>query len=363
MPDPVENPVMNPNPVVNPIMNPNVSRIPAHEIIAQLRKYDGSKDAKEFLSRYKYDLRFYGLTFEWAIRNFDRVLLNDASRWWEAQWHNIEELMDTRNTEDEFKALFEIIEDDFLRMFDHSAQESTYRRKNKAISFKLGDDPTKYVTQKLEILRLINPSMTESKKITQIIKGLSYELRQTLVLQNIGTVHELLTKLRNLAEIYEDDRSRTSRRSNSHNFVQTPVQSSSSRANPSSSHFLQKVEPLPPNPQQSGPKYPKGKNLVTNDGQPICNFCQYSGHLARDCIELKTKRSSENPNRNTNYSRGSYNRGYGRRGSRGNGRRFNNYRLGYYNNPNQQLHSLSQTVENVENYNAEHSNLNSVQEN
>jgi len=158
-----------------------VPAYPIHEIAGQMRKYDGRSDAHEFMSRFKYDLRTYGLSLEWALRNFDRVLEGKASSWWSSKWHNISTELDGCNTPDEIEIVFNNNEADFYAFFDNNAQESIYRRQNKSLKFKLGVCPTKYITDKLKVLRLIDPNMTENKKVAQIIKGLPYDLRQTMV--------------------------------------------------------------------------------------------------------------------------------------------------------------------------------------
>jgi len=290
---------------------PIINRVPIHEIIAQLRRYNGTTDAREFLERFKYDMRTFKLSHEWALRNLDRILEGNASAWWSSKWHAVSIDLGNCQNDADFAALFNQTEIDFYRMFDHSAQESTFRQRNKAIRFSLGEDPTTYVTKKLEILRHLDANMTEAKKIAQIIKGLPYELRQTMVLQTINTVHELLEKLRNLSEVYEDQRGRQKdvRREkqtnssylvnpafvNSSSYVQNPMYASYPFALQTQQAELKQIA-KPKNSQQVGQVYPKGKYMKTPDGQAICNYCHYAGHIVRNCVELleRKKRSLGN---------------------------------------------------------------------
>ena len=46
---------------------------------------------------------------------------------------------------------------DFLKYFDHSSQQATWRERNKSLKFRLGDSSQTYVMSKVEILRNIDP--------------------------------------------------------------------------------------------------------------------------------------------------------------------------------------------------------------
>ena len=294
------------SPPPSPNRNPPpqvVNRMPTHEVIAQLRKYDGKKDAQEFMSRFKYDVLSYGLTTEWALRNFDRLLEGDAAAWWVSKWHAVSQELDACQNQGQIGDLFRRTEQEFYEIFDHSAQESTYRQRNKALTFTLGEDPTEYVTRKLELLRHIDANMSESKKITQIIKGLQYSLRQNMVLQTINSVHELLTKLRRVSEVHEEQKSRERKlfetKPNSYRSFSKPLYSSVvSGDNRNSGHTLNEV--VPKNRQQAGHAYIKGKNVRSPDGAPVCNYCHFAGHVVKNCIELQERDKRRGVTRNFN---------------------------------------------------------------
>ena len=368
-----------PPPHPGPGIVPPVAPIfPLHEIIAHLRKYDGHSDAREFMDKFRYDMATYGLSREWALRNFDRIVEGDALSWWSAKYCRISAELDQCQNENDVTIVFDANEQDFYSFFDNSAQESTYRRENKTIKFKLGDCPTKYVTEKLRVPCLIDANMSECKKIAQLIKGLPYDLRQTMVLQNVQTVQELLSKLRNLSELYDEHKndSRTSNPKYIPNPVFSPASfSSSSRTNqlnnfpnqptnypvqPNSqnhyrsyqrqTHFSTQVaQPASHNTpgrfaQQVGPQYPKGRNLKTPEGLPICNYCHYANHITRDCEELRfrnARRDQPNSNNNNTSRNYSYNRSNNNVGPSAN----TNSRTFHSNayNRGQNLHSLDAT--------------------
>jgi len=298
-----------PTPAINAVNTE--TRIPINEIIAQLRIYDGHSDAREFMSRFRYDLKSYKLSLEWGLRNLDRALTGDAAAWWSARWHDVEKDLNQCNNIDAVKNLFEYQEAQLFAFFDNSSKQSLYRRENKSLKFSLGDCPTKYVTQKLKILRLIDADMSESKKITQIIKGLSYDLRQTMTLQGIYSVNELLEKLRSVSEVYFEHSSNKSPSS-----LPTPMNSYSSivsntnrvlnpprNRNNNEGNFFRNFETRNGNTNyrryysdQIGPVYPKGK-FFTDDGRQICNYCHYAGHTTFNCQEL-TRKNQQRGNRN-----------------------------------------------------------------
>ena len=351
-------------PIVNPVVNPN-ARVPIHEVIQQLRKYDGQSDAREFFNCFKYDITSYGLSFEWAIRNFDRVLQDNAESWWMAKWPSVETDLSSCDNADEFEHLFSVIEREFYSFFDNSAQESTYRRRNKQITFKLGECPTRFVTEKLKVLRLIDPEVRERKKVVQIIKGLPYNLRQTMTLQSIDSVQELLVKLRNLAEIHEEhvnsssksthsfnstsNTSNSSPRPNNYNNSRTSnFQSNSSQTIPPYS-IVQPLADQSPfssrNPQQVGPVYPKGKNLKTVDGKSICNYCHYANHNVFNCEQLLSKNSRPTTSRNSGgHQPHNSNAQTNQNQSSRNGQFYNSNR----NNNAHQLHSLDFSTSNYD---------------
>jgi len=168
--------------------------------------------------------------------------------------------------------------------------------------------------------------MTENKKITQLIKGLPYDIRQTMVLQTINNVPNLLEKLRNLSELYEEHRIEA-KSLHSHNTPQlvypsTSYNYSNAPKNQNSSHHTRRENSfqavntiasnnMPHFSQQNGPKYPKERNLRTPDGKPVCNYCHYGGHITKDCEELKFRNSRRASQTAQNPSNAFHNNGNG----------------------------------------------------
>ena len=141
---------------------------------------------------------------------------------------------------------------------------------------KLGDCPTKFLTSKRKISRLIDTNMSEYKNITQIKKGLPYDLRQALTIQGVDNVNALLEKLRSLSEIYDEHQNSRPLIKNSvclpariYPSTSTNFRGNSSRnnysrgASNSNAHNQSQSAPMPTFLDQVSPLYPKGKNQYT----------------------------------------------------------------------------------------------------
>ena len=188
--------------VNHPEPNVNVNRTPLHEFIATSRKYDGLTDANEFLDKFVHDCANNGYDSKWRIENFDRVLENDAKSWWTASYPNVKRNLRNANAIATFDAAWRNVKRGFLQMFDHRSQQTTYRKKNRELKFRIGDHPQSFVMKKLEILRNIDGDMRESRRVDELIRGLPMEIQTSMVLQDIGSCHEFLNKLRKLSEAY-----------------------------------------------------------------------------------------------------------------------------------------------------------------
>jgi len=79
---------------------------------------------------------------------------------------------------------------------------ASHRERNKALKFKLGDDPQSYVTAKLEVLRYIDKFLSNRKKVEKLLEGLPYDFQQQLVLTDIPDPNDFVARLRKLSELY-----------------------------------------------------------------------------------------------------------------------------------------------------------------
>ncbi len=182
------------------VPEPPFPRIPAHETLAMLRRYDGTTDPSEFIQQYECDIAFSGHDITFCIFNFDRVLDKDAQSWYNAMMPSVRKAIHVNN-EDPVRIWKQIIED-FLEFFDQKSRRGTYKQKNKALKLKKGDDPQSYVSAKLEICRNINPNMRTAEKIEKLIGGLPSDWQTNFAMQGITSHTEFLSKLRAVTDTH-----------------------------------------------------------------------------------------------------------------------------------------------------------------
>jgi len=131
----------------------------------------------------------------------------------------------------------------------------------------MGDEPQKYVTRKMEILRHIDSTMPEIRKVQELTRGLPYEIQIPMVLQTVTTCDQFLRKLRQLSETHF----LYSRQSpKSFDYFQSP--SSYSPSNVTMAKF-----------QSTQAQKIFNQNVRTPDNVPICFFCQKPGHVKKFC--------------------------------------------------------------------------------
>jgi len=283
------------------------ARIPLHEAVQQLRKYDGKTDAEEYLDRFEGDIAIFQYDKLWALMNIDRVLLGDAKAWYNSVWPVYVEILKALpagpvgETEAQktarlaifYDAQWNLFKNEMLLFFDHKSHKQHYRQKNREIKFSFHKDPQSYVTSKLETLRHIDTKMTNERKVEQLIRGLPSQIQQNFALQTIATPHEFLEKLRRAKEVHmSNNPENQSRASSSHNTK-------------SSSTFVALPHPAL-NELKSKPR-----NQRTEDDKSIFNFCGRIGHIKKHCRTFARQKEQAPGDRNPNNPpREFYNQNY-----------------------------------------------------
>ncbi len=279
-----DNPIVPPNPV-NPVMPPNpvnpppLPHIPlVHNLpdaLRLIRKYNGRTEVNEWLTQFQTDLLAFGINLKYACLSLDRFFVDDASNWWSSVSHNFSISAD--KTEVEFQAIWAKVVTELKIFFDHSALRQVHKAENKQISFHVGDDPQQYVTRKLAILKQIDKSMSDDRKVEQLLKGLPVSIRLQFSSQDIQSISQFLSRLRKYSQILSESKA-----------VESHSQKSSfnSRSSPYSSttpalHALQQATPAPLE-------------------QKACFLCGEVGHFKRFC-PLTKQRTPRTQHSNTQY--------------------------------------------------------------
>jgi hypothetical protein len=200
--------------------------------------------------------------------NIDRVLEGDAKSWHTSEWpHIVRRIAALPENDDnlmrgeprrmqQIDMLWEQFKANLLQFFDHTSQKQSHRQKNRELTFTFEKDPQTYVTSKLEILRHVDPGMSDDRKVEQLIRGLPYTAQENFALQTIATPHEFLEKLRKAKEIYMANFYSKSKQSHSSDWTKNEFQ----------------LAEFKPNTYQR-----------TDDDKPICAYCNVPGHVWKKC--------------------------------------------------------------------------------
>jgi hypothetical protein len=172
----------------------------ALKVIKHLRKYDGKADSWEFLKRLDSDLVSYKITINWIVRNFDRVLEGEAKSWYSSMWPSFELLL-IANDDANDVTVWNRMKQSFMSFFDNESLINIHKQSNRKLKFEIGNDPQTYATQKLEMLRYINPLMTEADKVENLTKGLPLSLQLQMVAHDMKTTNDFITTLRKISEL------------------------------------------------------------------------------------------------------------------------------------------------------------------
>ena len=248
----------------------------SHKMLQYMRKFDGTGDPSEFLDHYLSDVREVGRDHRFALENFDRVLEGNAKVWFSSCWPDLHQQL--RDGDREPVHIWGRFANTFVDFWDQKARKSNFQRKNRELRYKLGDDPDTYVISKLELLKGIDPFMSDADKVEKLIRGLPSDLEVSFTLQGIRSPLAFLAKLRKIGDL------------RSRRVIQDASIELQALATP--------IPPTPvPAPLQPGVPYratapPRPQNDGWDDrtpsDQPICWFCRTPGHILRYCRRYAT---------------------------------------------------------------------------
>lgn len=168
-----------------PIVHPVPAAVNPLKLVKYLRTYDGKSDSSEFMDRLNADLAEYKISHEWIFRNFDRILVGEALAWFDSispvcNYH-------ARLPHADFSRLWKNLSDELRAFFNHDSLLNSHKKANRQLRYTDQLDPQSYVTQKLTLLRNIDPTMDDDKRVEQLIKGLPIPLQVQFAAVNINS--------------------------------------------------------------------------------------------------------------------------------------------------------------------------------
>lgn len=188
---------------------PVAEQLPPLRLVKHLRKYDGTSDSSEFISRIKGDFAQHNVSSQWIVHNFDRVLEGQAGKWFTSVYPLFNRRANIPGAD--YDIIWEDLQSDFLKFFDHSTMVNEHKRTNRSLIFKIGDDPQSYVTDKLEVLRFIDPFMSDERKVENLVRGLPVSLQVQMVASATNSPRVFIEQLRRISEVFNKNRIHSSK--------------------------------------------------------------------------------------------------------------------------------------------------------
>ncbi|OXA44551.1 hypothetical protein Fcan01_21006 [Folsomia candida] len=322
---------------------PQVGNMNPLKLVKYFRKYDGKSDSVEFLHRLSADLIEYQISAEWIVNNFDRVLEGEASAWFSSIWPSYSARI-SQNPHLQYGYFWAEICDEFTEFFDHKSLLNAHKQENRQLRYTEKTDPQAYVTQKLRLLRNIDPDMSESRKVEQLIKGLPIPLQIQLAAVPIRTPHALLEQLRKIEELLGRHRLNIPRAFSMDGSSITMLASTNKNkgeSRPQQNHHTHRNNANQGNNQRSPCRYHKNCYTHTSEQCRVLNGNVSSSPSNQD---QRNNRPHNNEHPNNNNQR-PYNNG-----NNYNNRNYNN-RNNNYNNRGTQPNNFSGNTQQQQQYN------------
>ena len=174
--------------------------------------------------------------------------------------------MDADYAWDQFKS-------EFKKFFNHKAQVHLHKTTNKSITYSLGADPQAYSAAKLEVLRYIDPAMSDSKKVDNLLKGLPIPLQMQLATTQMRTPVEFVSQLRKIAELCQRNSITT--------LPSLPIPDKPYAASYYSSPLLAATHVHEPRPNR--PSFDDRQVRQRRDNIGNCHYCHCIGHQRFEC--------------------------------------------------------------------------------
>ena len=252
-----------------PQVNQAVHAMQPLKLLKYLRKYDGKSDSREFMSRLESDLDDHDVSPAWITNNFDRVLEGEAQAWYISVRPDYTHQMQRENAAHAF--IWSDLKQEFLKFFDHSSLVNTHKQTNRKLKFEVGDDPQSYVTAKLEVLRYIDPEMSNSRKVENLVKGLPLPLQVQMITCDTNSPREFIDQLRKIAELF-----------NRNGIVneKTLTQATNSLY---SAPMLAEVQVRRKESRSTQETNNNVRTTNNNNRNIVCYYCHIPNHIIRNC--------------------------------------------------------------------------------
>jgi Retrotransposon gag protein len=252
------------------------------DAIKTIRVFNGYTDPSIFIRQLVQDIATFHLTKNWVLENLDRFLTGSASDWWSSVEERFNTALVAANANVDL--IWTAFSAEFSEYFGNEIRIDSARNRLRLMKFNLNTGVPEYVTEKVALCHTINPAMTFSDILDQLIRGLPKKLQIHLISANCTDVPSFQRVLRRFIHFdptfFDHDappqfKNNNNNPSNNNNrFFSNTFRPNSYRSSYSNNSSI--------NSGQSS-SIPPPRNSFTSEGRPICNYCFKPNHLASEC--------------------------------------------------------------------------------